>query len=94
MQNGITKVFVVRNPSGLCGRPSAHISRTLQKFESEVTMENLFNGLQSCGKSPLSILILEAAKGSQIKITIVGSDCEEAMKALDELFSGDAFSEI
>jgi len=90
----ITKVFIVSNPSGLCGRASAYVCRALQKFKSDIIVENLSNGVKACDKSILSILALKAPKGSQIKTTIVGSDCEEAMRSLDELFSGDAFLEI
>lgn len=75
---------VISNSLGLHARPASMIVKLASQFESEITLEK--DGEAVSGKSIMGLLMLSAGHGSAIKITAVGPDGADALKALMELF--------
>lgn len=76
--------FMVTAPVGIHLRPAAMMAKTLGRFESEVTVS--CNRSVANGKSPLSIIMLEASYGTEVLVDAVGPDAEDAMAAVANLF--------
>ena len=75
--------ITVLNDKGLHTRPCTELARCACRFRSKIRLR--FQRLQVNAKSLLGILMLAAAKGSQIEVEAEGEDAEEALKALDQL---------
>lgn len=75
--------ITVANKLGLHARASAKLVTLASSFESEVTVSR--NGQQVNAKSIMGILMLAAAKGTEIEICADGPDAEVAVKALTDL---------
>lgn len=74
----------VKNSLGLHTRPATLIVKLLQNSKSEVQFT--YKKLTINAKSILSILMLAAAKKSNITITIEGEDAEETLEKLIDAF--------
>lgn len=77
--------FTIINKLGLHARASALFVKTASRFRSEIKIER--EGIAVNGKSIMGIMMLAAAKGTRIKVTIEGEDEAEAMAALGELIA-------
>jgi phosphocarrier protein len=77
--------FTIVNKLGLHARASALFVKTASRFRSDIKMER--EGIEVNGKSIMGIMMLAAAKGTRIKVTIEGEDEAEAMAALGELIT-------
>ena len=77
--------FTIVNKLGLHARASALFVKTASRFRSDIKMER--EGIEVNGKSIMGIMMLAAAKGTRIKITIEGEDEAEALAALGELIT-------
>ena len=75
----------VLNDLGIHARVAARIAATLQQFDCEVIL--MKDQVEAEGDSILSILTLDAPKGSTIIATACGSQAEEALQALQSLFA-------
>jgi phosphocarrier protein len=80
----ITKKFIVREEHGLHGRPAVKIVEKCQKFNSKIKICYGCNEADGC--SILQILLLAARKGEQIEVIADGSDEENAITELSEIF--------
>ncbi|MCB2225957.1 MAG: 16S rRNA (cytidine(1402)-2'-O)-methyltransferase [Desulfarculaceae bacterium] len=78
--------LVVANSLGLHARAAAKICETLRRFEVEVVLVK--GGEEADAASVLSILGLDAPKGSRVTARATGPQAAEALIALDELFAG------
>ena len=78
------------NKLGLHARASAKLSQTANQFKSEVQL--IRNGNKVNAKSIMGVMMLAAAKGSEIGIETRGPDETDAMQALIELIQ-DKFGE-
>jgi phosphotransferase system HPr (HPr) family protein len=59
------------------------------KYESEVSVTNVSRGSETVdGKSAMQMMLLEASKGSVLRIVALGRDAREAVSALEALVSG------
>jgi phosphotransferase system HPr (HPr) family protein len=76
---------MIDNPTGLHARPAAIFVQKANKFKSDIKIQK--NDKIVSAKSIISILALEATKGSEIIIQAEGSDEEEAVKSLVNLLS-------
>jgi len=78
---------VVSNASGLHARPAAVFAKTISSYDAKVTVTN-----QSENKGPLhingliAVMLLAAKKGDTLKIQAEGSQKNEVLAALAELF--------
>jgi phosphotransferase system HPr (HPr) family protein len=79
----ISKAITITNDTGLHARPAAVFVNTATKFKSEVMVRK--GEKQVNAKSILAVLSLGISKGSDIVISVQGSDEEEAMGSLTAL---------
>ncbi len=74
----------VKNALGLHARPATVIAKLLQGTKSSVLFTYRKETINA--RSIMSILMLAAAKNSQITIVVEGEDAEETMASLVEAF--------
>ncbi len=77
------KTFKIKNELGLHARAAAQFVKIAGRFQAEISVEK--DGRPVNGKSIMGILMLAAAKGSEIKVIAQGDDANEAVAALEEL---------
>jgi phosphocarrier protein len=80
----VEKLCTVRNKMGLHARPAALIVQTANKFPCDVTLVK--DGQNVNGKSIMGVLMLAAAKGSNILVRAEGDDAQACADAIGELF--------
>ena len=88
----IRRVVRIRNRLGLHARAAAKLVRTASRFESEVKLSRIGGFQEIDGKSILGILLLAASCGTELEITVRGTDEIEAADALENLV-GNRFGE-
>ncbi len=71
------------NKLGLHARAASKLSDVANRFEAEVFIE--YNGRTIDAKSIMAVMMLAAAKGSNVRIKTKGVDEIEALNALVEL---------
>ena len=76
------KVLII-NKLGMHARASAKFVSMASTFQSEISLKR--NGQQVNGKSIMGIMMLAAAKGSEIEICADGSDELDAVSQLTAL---------
>ena len=82
-QNKVNKVVTIVNKQGLHARPIMQFVDLANRFQSQITITK---GTQVVdGKSPMEIMLLEAICGTELTLTSVGSDAEQALDALADL---------
>ena len=85
------RVCVV-NRLGLHARAAALLVRTAARFDSALSLERADGAATADAKSILSVLMLAAARGTELLARADGKDEAEAMRALSNLFA-DGFGE-
>ncbi|MEA5113902.1 MAG: HPr family phosphocarrier protein [Geobacteraceae bacterium] len=86
----LVEEFMIPNKLGLHARASALLVKTASRFASDIKIER--EDIEVNGKSIMGIMMLAAAKGSVIRVKVVGKDEDEAMNALGDLIK-DGFGE-
>ena len=86
----IKKELMIENKLGLHARAAAQIVKTSNSYTSKVSISK--DGLEVDGKSIMGIMMLAAAKGSSILLSVQGNDEREAVGSLEKLFK-DKFGE-
>jgi len=81
--NRISQTFPITNELGLHARAAAQFVKIASRFSSEILVKK--DSREVNGKSIMGILMLAAAKGSQIKVTALGDDASDAVGALKTL---------
>lgn len=81
----IERELAVINGLGLHARVAARIAETIKQFDCTVILSK--DGLEAEGDSVLSILTLDAPEGSLLLARAQGEQAEEALGALETLFS-------
>ncbi|MDH5369164.1 MAG: HPr family phosphocarrier protein [Gammaproteobacteria bacterium] len=71
------------NKLGLHARAAAKFVTQASLFDSDITVKR--NGQNVNGKSIMGVMMLAAAKGSEIELIIDGPDEQQAMQSLLEL---------
>src|SRR5262249_50694073 len=74
---------------GLHARAAANLVRIASQFQSKLTLQRLDNSVEADAKSILSILMLAASRGTQLRVTADGADEQAALHALLDLFARD-----
>jgi phosphocarrier protein HPr len=73
------------NKYGLHQRPAMKVIETASRFSSDIF---LVKGDHRCNaKSIIDVIMLAAEKGTRLKIEAEGSDADEAVKTLVDLFA-------
>lgn len=75
--------YLIVNKLGLHARASALFVKTASRFSSDIKLGK--EGIEVNGKSIMGIMMLAAAKGSRVSLTVDGIDEAEAHKTLGEL---------
>lgn len=89
----IERTVVVNNRLGLHARAAAQIVRTATQYKSVVRLERRDGGISADAKSILSVLMLSASRGTELRITAEGVDETDALSAVSVLFA-DGFGEV
>jgi len=82
IEQGVTIV----NKLGLHARAAAKLVTCASRFGSSVQLN--YNGQVVNGKSIMGVMMLAAAKGSELSLIIEGEDEVEAVEALKALIAG------
>jgi phosphocarrier protein HPr len=82
----IRQSVLVANRLGLHARAAAKLVRLASRFSSEIHLSREDANQQIDSKSILGILMLAAAKGTRLVISIQGQDEVEAGNAIIQLF--------
>lgn len=77
------KNFTIKNLLGMHARAAAAFVKTANRFQADVLISKDRQTVN--GKSIMGVLMLAAAKGSQVVVRAEGEDAEEALLALTEL---------
>lgn len=84
------QVLRIINERGLHARAAAKFTTVVEEFDAEITVSN---GRESVrGRSIMGLLLLGAAKGTEITVASEGSDADAAMAAIAALVA-DGFGE-
>jgi phosphocarrier protein HPr len=86
----IKKELMIENKLGLHARAAAQIVKTSNSYASKVTISK--DGLEVDGKSIMGIMMLAAAKGSSVLLSVQGNDENAAAEGIEKLFR-DKFGE-
>jgi phosphocarrier protein len=81
----IQKTTTIVNKLGLHARAAAKFVTLASQFNSEINVKR--NEQNVNGKSIMGVMMLAAAKGSEIELIIEGEDEQNAMLALLELIA-------
>lgn len=74
----------VVNRLGLHARPAAKLTQKANEFLSEIKIDK--DGRVVNGKSIMGVMLLAASKGTVLKVSADGTDEEEALRQIKELF--------
>ena len=83
----IRQVVLVQNELGLHARAAANLVRLTAGFQSDIKLSRRDSDQKIDGKSILGILLLAAARGTELVVTVDGEDEEDAIEGIVELFS-------
>ena len=83
----IEKRVTVTNRLGLHARAAARLVQLANRFQSAMRLERLDDQVTADAKSILSVLMLAAARGTELSAKAEGTDEAEAMAALSDLFN-------
>ena len=86
------RTLVVKARLGLHARAAAKLVRVATRFKCQLMLERLDGSASADAKSILSVLMLAASQGTNLRAIADGPDEQEAITALEELFS-DSFGE-
>ncbi|HEY0321664.1 MAG TPA: HPr family phosphocarrier protein [Pyrinomonadaceae bacterium] len=78
---------VVVNRLGLHARAASQVVRLANQFQSTIKLEREDGSAVADAKSILSVLMLAAARGTELRATAEGIDEKEALAQLCELFA-------
>jgi phosphotransferase system enzyme I (PtsI) len=84
----VERTFTVTGPLGLHARAAAKVVRVASGFESSLRIERKEGGPSADAKSILSVLMLAASCGTELRAIAEGPDEEKAIDELGLLFSG------
>ena len=84
----VERTFTVTGQLGLHARAAAKVVRVASCFESSLRLERKEGGRSADAKSILSVLMLAASCGTQLRAVAEGPDEEKAIDELGRLFSG------
>ncbi len=77
---------IISNAQGLHARPVMRFVDLSAKFSSDIRIHK--DNLVVDGKSPMEMMLLEAIKGTRLRLVACGEDAAEAIKALAQLVDG------
>ncbi len=88
----LERQVIVTNRLGLHARAAAQLVQTASAYKSTVRLERSDGSASADAKSILSVLMLAASRGTELRITIEGADEGIAMSSICALI-GSGFGE-
>jgi phosphocarrier protein HPr len=82
--------YQIKNKLGMHARAAAEFVQLANRYQAEIRVSK--GDIEANGKSIMSVLTLAALQGEHIEVVASGADCEEALKALEDLI-GNLFGE-
>lgn len=82
--NSFEAVVCVKNELGLHARPAAKVAQLAQSFQADIAL--CLADQSADAKSILDILSLAAQRGTEICIKASGTDANEALEQISQLF--------
>ena len=79
----LQRTFLIVNTLGLHARAAAQLVQAANRYQCEVLVER--DGQSVNGKSIMGVLMLAAAKGTEVQVVCEGPDADPAMAALAKL---------
>lgn len=89
----VERTLLVKARLGLHARAAAKVVRVAQGFNSKFELRRVDNSVSADAKSILSVLMLAASRGTELKATVEGIDEEAALSAIENLFA-EGFGEV
>ena len=86
----MTRTLTIVNVKGLHARASAKLVELVEDFEAEAVVSK--DGIDVTGDSIMGLLMLAAARGTQIEVATSGADAEALADAIEALVA-DKFGE-
>ncbi|MDJ0637781.1 MAG: HPr family phosphocarrier protein [Paracoccaceae bacterium] len=86
----MTRTLTIVNEKGLHARASAKLVELVETYEADA--EVMKDGMQATGDSIMGLLMLAAARGSQIEVRTSGPQAEALADAIEALVA-DRFGE-
>jgi len=80
----ITKKFVINESQGLHARPAMVLSQKCQQFASDVVICNGCEKADGC--SIMELLLLNVKQGTEVVVSVNGTDENRAFDVLKEFF--------
>ncbi|MBQ76641.1 MAG: phosphocarrier protein HPr [Gammaproteobacteria bacterium] len=81
----ISGIVTIQNKLGLHARSANLFVRTATAFASSITVIN--EHATANGKSIMSMMLLQAAKGTKVELQVEGEDEQQALVALEALIN-------
>jgi phosphotransferase system HPr (HPr) family protein len=78
----LEKRILIVNRLGLHARAAARLVRTASAYRSSVRLERADGSAVADAKSILSVLLLAAARGTELRLTVEGTDELQALAAV------------
>ena len=78
----LEKRILIVNRLGLHARAAARLVRTASAYRSTVRLERIDGSAVADAKSILSVLLLAASRGTELRLTAEGADESEALNAV------------
>ena len=78
----LEKRILIVNRLGLHARAAARLVRTASAYRSSVRLERADGSAVADAKSILSVLLLAASRGTELRLTVEGEDEREALEAV------------
>ena len=85
--------FIVKARLGLHARAAARLVRVANRFNSNLRLERSDGGATADAKSILSVLMLAASCGTELRMVAEGVDEQQAITEMGKLFAA-SFEEI
>lgn len=83
MTDVLVSTLQIQNKKGLHARAASLFVKQAEKFQANIWVEK--DGNRVAGNSIMGLMMLAAAKGTEIKITTTGPERQEAMENLSLL---------
>lgn len=81
--NVVERTLIVNNPMGLHARVATSMVKAMDKYQCQVTLQK--DSVEADARSILSLLLLAATPGSEIRVRAEGPDSLEAVSEIDKL---------
>lgn len=79
----LSKQLEIKNRLGLHARAAAQLVQTAAQFDADVTVAK--DGQAVNGKSIIGLMMLAAAQGTSIEVSVSGPQAVEALAAIEHL---------